>query len=148
MISVNLFEKPAIDTTADVLAAPRHKLAKFEPLRRHKFEVFSMAEEDEEGDIFELPDPDSLDPEAELVKAETRDRIHSMLKDLDATDRAAIIMRYWHDFSEAEIAGSLRMTMSAVKSRLHRVLKELARAWREEELLSTTAKRPYESPAF
>jgi RNA polymerase sigma-70 factor (ECF subfamily) len=107
-----------------------------------------MTEEDEEGNKFELPDPDSPDPEAELVKAEMRDQIHSMLKDLDAIDRAAIVMRYWYDFSEAEIAGNLRLTMNAVKSRLHRALEELARLWQEEELLSTTGKRLHESPAF
>jgi RNA polymerase sigma-70 factor (ECF subfamily) len=148
MNSVDLFEKAAIDIAADVLMAPGHELAKIEPLRRQKFVVISMTEEDEEGNKFELPDPDSPDPEAELVKAETRDQIHSMLKDLDATDRAAIIMQYWYDFSEAEIAGSLRLTVSAVKNRLHRALKELARLWQEEELLSTTEKRLYESPAF
>lgn len=154
MISVDLFENAAIDISTDILTAPGYKLAKFEPLRCHSFEVFSIAEENEAGNIFELPDPDSLldpdalNPEFELVKAETRDRIHSMLRDLDETDRAAVIMRYWYDFSEAEIAGSLRLTMCAVKSRLDRVLKELARAWQEEELLSTTVMRPYESPAF
>jgi RNA polymerase sigma factor (sigma-70 family) len=148
MISVDLFDKAAIDIAADVLVAPRHQLAKIEPLRRKKFVVISMAQEDEEGNMLELPDPDSLDPEAELVKAETRDRIHSMLKDLDATDRAAIIMRYWYDFSEAEIAGALRLTVSAVKNHLHCALKELARSWQEEELLSKTEKWPYESPAF
>jgi RNA polymerase sigma factor (sigma-70 family) len=148
MISVGLYEKAAIDIAPDVLMAPGHKLAKIEPLRRHKFVIISMAEEDEEGNKFELPDPDSLDPEAELVKAERRDRIHSMLKDLDTTDRAAIIMWYWYDFSEAEIAGYLRLTVSVVKSRLRRTLKELACSWQEEELLSTTEKRPYGSPAF
>jgi len=117
-------------------------------LRRRKFAMFSMDEEDDEGNTFELPDPDSPDPEAESVKSETRDRVHSMLKDLDDTDRAAIIMRYWYDFSEAEIAESLRLTVSAVKNRLHRALEELARSWQAEELLSKIENWPYESPAF
>jgi len=117
-------------------------------LRRRKFAMFSMDEEDDEGNTFELPDPDSPDPEAESIKGETRDRIHAMLKKLDATDRAAIIMRYWYDFSEAEIAESLRLTVSAVKSRLHRARKELAGLWQEEEPLSKTERRPHESPAF
>lgn len=117
-------------------------------LRRRKFAMFSMDEEDDEGNIFELPDPDSPDPEGESVKSETRDRIHAMLKDLDRTDRAAIIMRYWYDFSEAEIAESLRLTVSAVKSRLHRARKELAGLWQEEEPRSKPERRPHESPAF
>lgn len=117
-------------------------------LRRRKFAMFSMDEEDDEGNSFELPDPESPDPEAESVKGETRDRIHSMLKDLDDIDRAAIIMRYWYDYSEAEIAESLRLTVSAVKSRLHRARKELAGLWQEKEAHARTERRPHESPAF
>jgi RNA polymerase sigma-70 factor (ECF subfamily) len=71
-----------------------------------------------------------------------------MLKDLDDTDRAAVIMRYWYDYSEAEIAASLRLTVSAVKSRLHRARKELAGLWQEEETRTENERRPYESPAF
>jgi RNA polymerase sigma-70 factor (ECF subfamily) len=77
-----------------------------------------------------------------------RTRIQSMLKDLDDTDRAAIIMRYWYDYSEIEIAESLRLTVSAVKSRLHRARKELAGLWQEEETRADTERRTYESPAF
>jgi RNA polymerase sigma-70 factor, ECF subfamily len=111
----------------------------------NSIDLFEKAAIDIAADV---PDPESPDPEAELVKAETRDRIHSMLKDLDATDRAAIILRYWYDFSEVEVAGSLRLTVSAVKNRLHRALKELARAWQEEELFSKSEMRSYETPAF
>jgi len=117
-------------------------------LRRRKFAMFSMDEEDDEGNMIELPDPESPDPEAESVKGETRDRIHTMLKNLDDIDRAAIVMRYWYDFSEAEIAESLRLTVSAVKSRLHRARKELAGLWQEEEPRSKHERRPHESPAF
>lgn len=117
-------------------------------LRRRKFAIFSMDAEDEEGNSFELPDPDSPDPEAETIKGQARDRVQSMLQDLDSTDRAAIIMRYWYDYSEAEIAESLRLTVSAVKSRLHRARKELAGLWQEEETKTNPERRPHESPAF
>jgi len=117
-------------------------------LRRRKFSMFSMDAEDEEGNSFEIPDVDSPNPEAESIKGQTRTRIQSMLKDLDDTDRAAIIMRYWYDYSEIEIAESLRLTVSAVKSRLHRARKELAGLWQEEETRADTERRTYESPAF
>ena len=117
-------------------------------LRRRKFAMFSMDEEDDEGNTFELPDPDSPDPETESVKGEIQERIQGMLKDLDDTDRAAIIMRYWYDYSEAEIAESLRLTVSAVKSRLHRARKELAGLWQEREVNAQPKRRPHESPAF
>lgn len=117
-------------------------------LRRRKFSMFSMDAEDEEGNTFEIADPDSPNPEAESMKGQTRARVQSMLKDLDATDRAAIIMRYWYDYSEIEIAESLRLTVSAVKSRLHRARKELAGMWQEEEIRTHAERRTYESPAF
>jgi RNA polymerase sigma-70 factor (ECF subfamily) len=117
-------------------------------LRRRKFSMFSMDQEDEEGNTFEIADPDSPNPETESIKGQTRARVQSMLKDLDATDRAAIIMRYWYDYSEIEIADSLRLTVSAVKSRLHRARKELAGMWQEEETRAHAERRTYESPAF
>jgi len=117
-------------------------------LRKRKFLMFSMDAENEDGSSFELPDPDSPDPEAESVTKEQRDSLHLLLKDLDATDRAAVIMRYWYDFSEVEIASSLKLTVSAVKSRLHRSRRALAGMWQENESRARTERRVYESPAF
>ena len=118
-------------------------------LRRRKLSVFSMDEENEDGTSFEIPDAASPDPEAESVKREDRDRLHILLKDLDPTDRAAIIMRYWYDASEIEIADALNLTVSAVKSRLHRARRALAGMWQEEKPRARTERRKvYESPAF
>lgn len=117
-------------------------------LRKRKFAIFSMDAENEDGVAFELPDPASPDPEVESVKHEERDRLHLLLKNLDATDRAAVIMRYWYDFSEVEIAQSLKLTVSAVKSRLHRSRRALAGMWQEETTRAQTERRPYETPAF
>lgn len=117
-------------------------------LRRRKLSVFSIDEENDDGSTFEIADPASLDPEAESVKHEERDRLHGMLKDLDETDRAAVIMRYWYDYSEVEIAESLRLTVSAVKSRLHRARRSLAGMWEEQTPRTRPERRPHESPAF
>jgi RNA polymerase sigma-70 factor (ECF subfamily) len=119
-------------------------------LRRRKFTMFSMDAEDEDGNAFELPDSDALHPEAETIKAQTQHRVRGMLMELDETDRAAIIMRYWYDYSEKEIAESLRLTVSAVKSRLHRARRELAGIWQDQEddLLAEMERRQHESPAF
>lgn len=119
-------------------------------LRRRKFSMFSMDAEDDEGNTIDLPDFDSPNPEAESIKGQTRDRVHDLLKGLDATDRAAIIMRYWYDYSEKEIAESLRLSVSAVKSRMHRARKEMAGLWQEQEddMTAEMERRHYESPAF
>lgn len=117
-------------------------------LRRRRLSVFSMDEEGDDGTVFEVADPASPDPEAESVKREDRDRLHLILRDLDDTDRAAVILRYWYDYSEIEIAESLRLTVSAVKSRLHRSRRALAGMWQDESPRTRTERRHHESPAF
>jgi RNA polymerase sigma-70 factor (ECF subfamily) len=117
-------------------------------LRRRKFSMFSMDTEDEEGNTFELPDINAPDPENSLVNGQTNERVHAMLNDLDETDHAAVIMRYWYDYSEVEIAESLKLTVSAVKSRLHRARRELAGLWQDQDAAIEAERRPYESPAF
>ena len=117
-------------------------------LRKKKLSVFSIDEENDDGSVFEVADPASLDPEVESVKREDHDRLHHLLRDLDETDRAAVIMRYWYDYSEVEIAQSLRLTVSAVKSRLHRSRRALAGMWQEDVPLAQLERRPHESPAF
>ena len=117
-------------------------------LRKRRFSVFSIDAEDEDGMTFEIADPASPDPEAESAKQEDRDRLHLLLKDLDDTDRAAVIMRYWYDCSEVEIAQSLNLTVSAVKSRLHRSRRALAEMWQKEKSRSYPERRSHESLAF
>jgi RNA polymerase sigma-70 factor (ECF subfamily) len=115
-------------------------------LRRRKFTSFSI-DEDEEGQV-ELPDRSAPDPETEAAKKQEREHLHGILQSLDPTDRAAIILRYWYDASEVEIAQTLRLTVPAVKSRLHRARRELAGLWKEEEPHRRVERRPHESPAF
>jgi len=117
-------------------------------LRKRRFSVFSMDAEDEDGTSFEIPDPAAPNPEAETAKQEDRDRLHLLLKDLDDTDRAAVIMRYWYDYSEVEIAQSLSLTVSAVKSRLHRSRRALAEMWQVEKSRAYPERRSRESLAF
>lgn len=117
-------------------------------LRKRKFAVFSMDAEDEDGMPFEMPDPASPDPEAESAKREDRARLHLLLKDLDETDRAAVVLRYWYDYSEVEIAESLHLTVSAVKSRLHRSRRALAEMWQADKARAYPERRSRESLAF
>ena len=116
-------------------------------LRRRKFSMISMDEDKDDGG-FELPDVDAPNPESEVVHGEQRARMQGMLKRLDSVDRAAIVLRYWHDASETEIAETLHLTVSAVKSRLHRARRELAGLWQEESPRPKHERRPHESPAF
>jgi len=115
-------------------------------LRRRKLPSFSV-DEDEEN-TYEIPDVNAPHPESEMVHGEQREQIHMMVSSLDATDRAAIVMRYWYDFSEAEIAEALNLTVSAVKSRLHRARKQLGKLWQESSTTAHVGRRAYESSAL
>jgi RNA polymerase sigma-70 factor (ECF subfamily) len=114
-------------------------------LRKRKFSMFSI---DADESTFELPDTEAPNPENEAIKKEERDQVHVILQSLDATDRAAIIMRYWYDFSEAEIAEALNLTVSAVKSRLHRARRALANLWQDSSIHTRAERMPYGTPAF
>ena len=116
-------------------------------LRHHKFSMISMDAEEDKNSL-ELPDANAPNPESEMIRNEQRERLQVLLKHLDGTDRAAIVMRYWHDCSESDIAEALHLTVSAVKSRLHRARRELAEVWQEESPRSKPERRPHESPAF
>jgi RNA polymerase sigma-70 factor (ECF subfamily) len=115
-------------------------------LRRKRFSSFSI-DEDNEGQV-ELPDNSSPDPESEAVRKQTSERLHGCLQALDPTDRAAVILRYWQDCSEVEIAQTLKLTVPAVKSRLHRARLALAGLWEEKPARMHTERKPYGSPAF
>ena len=116
-------------------------------LRRRRFSTLSIDDDDEEHPM-ELPDQSAVNPEAETARREEQEQLQKVLRTLNATDRAAIVMRYWYDFSEAEIAESLSLSVSAVKSRLHRARREVAKSWQEEQPRSHLERSPHESPAF
>jgi RNA polymerase sigma-70 factor, ECF subfamily len=97
-------------------------------MRRRRMVVVSI-------DDFGLPDlPDeSPDSETQLSRKEERASVQALLDDLSATDRALVVMYYWNDLSYSEIAHALRLTESAVKSRLHRARRVMAHSWQEQE---------------
>jgi len=96
-----------------------------------------------------VPYRNSPNPEKVFRDEEKEMAIQRLLEDLKPTDRAAIILRYWHEYSEIEIAEALDLTVSAVKSRLYRSRQSLANAYIEQENSTPIReRRPYESPAF
>jgi len=96
-----------------------------------------------------IPDRNAPNPEKVFRDEEKELVIQNLLEGLKPTDRAAIILRYWHEYSEKEIAEALDLTVSAVKSRLYRARQSLADAWSvHEQSTPVGERRPYESPAF
>lgn len=100
-----------------------------------------------------LPEEDAPDsapsPEKVVSELEETSQMRRLLANLGPQDRAAVILRYWYEFSEEEIARTLSLTVSAVKSRLHRARKELAQNWQETHARNALPeRRKNESPAI
>ncbi|MDY7077323.1 MAG: sigma-70 family RNA polymerase sigma factor [Chloroflexota bacterium] len=69
----------------------------------------------------------SPNPEVMVARQEQEEQIQQLLTVLSPTDRTAVTLRYWYDYSYEEIAETLNLTVSAVKSRLHRARRNLAK---------------------
>ena len=75
----------------------------------------------------EAADLPSIDPLPDLIaeEAEARRFIWAAVRTLTPKQRAAVVLRYYHGFSEAEMAVSLGCRRGTVKSRLHSALRQL-----------------------
>ena len=78
------------------------------------------------------PAPAADNPEARLAAAETREAIWAVLDQLSPPQRAAIVLRYYADLNDAEIAHMLDCPPGTVRRRLHGArqrLRQLLPAW-------------------
>lgn len=88
-------------------------------------------------------------PEANASHKEDQEQVRSLLSPLNPIDRAAVVMYYWYDFSYDEIAEVLELTLSSVKSRLHRARRAMAQVWQKKRPQTLQLERKgHESPAF
>ena len=88
-------------------------------------------------------------PERVVAVSEEDQMLHKLMNSLNSQDRAALVLRYWYGFSDAEISEALSLTVSAVKSRLYRARQNLAediQAARQESLAAE--REHYGSPAY
>ena len=81
---------------------------------------------------FAAQDP-GPNPETSLADSEFSEEVQRQLSHLNENDRAVLILRYWHEYSENEICEALSISKSAVKSRLHRARKHMAEQWTESQ---------------
>jgi RNA polymerase sigma-70 factor (ECF subfamily) len=112
--------------------------------RKRKLPTFSY-------DSYENPDiPEkSKGMEALMMQEEYQQQISSLLDELKPKDRSAVVMRYWYDYSYEEISEALSLSVSAVKSRLHRARQTLADAWLQAQQEPVSVERTqYESSAI
>lgn len=72
----------------------------------------------------ELPSP-STTPEQAAEESELRSAVRNALGSLEPKHRAAVVLRYYQGFSEAETAVALGCRPGTVKSRVHYALRRL-----------------------
>jgi RNA polymerase sigma-70 factor (ECF subfamily) len=113
-------------------------------LRKRRMTVISM-----DTTPYLEPADGSPGPESAFFLKEDQRRVQTLLKTLNPHDRAAVILYYWYDYSYDEIARSLSLTPSAVKSRLHRARLSMAQTWSEQKNTNFVPERnPHESSAI
>ncbi len=105
-------------------------------LRKNRLKITQL----EEKPYFEIPDP-GPNPEAFISDIEQQKGIRKLLNALNEVDRAAVIMFYWYEFSYDEIAKVLDLSVSAVKSRLHRARILLAKTWQDQKQTTSGLER-------
>jgi RNA polymerase sigma-70 factor, ECF subfamily len=102
-------------------------------------------------DIDLLPEEDAPDPSPNPEKVISRQmenkNLHKLLDKLQPQDRAAIVLRYWYEMSEEEIASTLQLTASAVKSRLFRARRQLAEEYQNASP-AVFERSPHGTPAI
>ncbi len=112
--------------------------------RKHRLPLFEL---DEFPDL-DISDISAPNPEKELGHSEEKEALHLLINDLNPLDRATVILKYWYGCSEEEISKMLSLTVSAVKSRLHRSRRQLAEMLMSGETKVVNDRRTHESPAL
>lgn len=95
-------------------------------LRRHKTVSMSSTIETDDGDIkHQFADTKAASPAEALLDEEKSKIILRAIGELPESQRAAVLLRRYEDFSYEEIAQSLNISVQAVKSLLNRAKENL-----------------------
>jgi RNA polymerase sigma-70 factor (ECF subfamily) len=112
-------------------------------IRRRRLRLVSY---DEMPPSLDLSDH-SAGPEDRVLSGEREKRVQSILDSLGSKDRAAVILFYWYEMSYREIADTLSLSVSAVKSRLHRARRALAQEWLAETANQESMREVQDEPS-
>jgi RNA polymerase sigma-70 factor (sigma-E family) len=80
-----------------------------------------------------LPDASSPPPEERVLQDDDCRRLAHAVRQLPARQRACVVLRYWLELSEDDIARTLGISAGSVKKHSHRALASLERALEEQQ---------------
>ncbi len=137
----------AEDASQEVFVKMYRRLGTYDPERKLSSWVLSIASHHcidrlrrrrlKTVDIEEMPPwqplvSDRPQPERNVLDAEREERVQRLLDHLEPHYRLPLIMHYWNDMSYQEICEATGLSLSALKSRLHRARLKLAEVMRAE----------------
>jgi RNA polymerase sigma-70 factor (ECF subfamily) len=93
-------------------------------LRRRRMNYLSL---DDLPPMVELSMPKAVQPEQVVVREQDASAVQKLLEALPPNYRTPVVLRYWYDMSYREIADTMGVTESTIKTRLHRARAKLAR---------------------
>jgi RNA polymerase sigma-70 factor (ECF subfamily) len=93
-------------------------------LRRRRMNYLSL---DDLPPMVELSMPKTAQPEQVVVREQDASAVQKLLEALPPNYRTPVVLRYWYDMSYREIAETMGVTESTIKTRLHRARAKLAR---------------------
>jgi RNA polymerase sigma-70 factor (ECF subfamily) len=99
-------------------------------LRRRRINYLSF---DELPPMVELSMPRTTQPEHVVTRQQQASTVQQLLDTLPASYRTPVILRYWYDMSYREIAETMGVTESTIKTRLHRARAKLAKQARAQK---------------
>ena len=92
-------------------------------LRKRRMHYVSL---DDLPPMTELSMPASTRPEQVVVRQQNAAAVQELLDTLKPEYRTPVVLRYWYDMSYREIAETMDVTESTIKTRLHRARAKLA----------------------
>jgi RNA polymerase sigma-70 factor (ECF subfamily) len=87
-------------------------------------------------------------PEPTVLRTETERETRRLLEKLDPLERAIVTMRYWHDLPLEEIAAAVGKSPQAVRTRLYRARRRMAREMAPEPVGLDVGESVNESPSL
>lgn len=163
---VEAYQRPVYNLTYRMLGNPQEaedaaqetflraysKLNQYNPDRKFSTWVFSIANNHcidrlrkrratyvsiDDNPVLQNLESDSPRPEREAARSEQARELQNLLENLEPEYRTPLILRYWEELSYEEIAQSMDLTVSAVKSRLFRARKQMAEIYEQAEAATT-----------